>query len=57
MTGHPSDHPLRPNLSRLLWLMLGPVICAVMGLATITRLRPDENKLHDFVQEWTSARN
>lgn len=49
---------LPPKLSRTrtFWLIVGPIICAVMGLATISRLRPNEQKLNDLVQEWTSAR-
>jgi len=48
--------PPRP-VARTVWSILGPVLCAVMGLVMVMRLRPNENKLHDFVQEWTSARN
>src|SRR5262245_33244267 len=57
MTGTISNPPPRRHVTRTIWLILGPILCAVMGLVTVIRLRPNENKLHDFVQEWTSARN
>jgi hypothetical protein len=47
----------KPISARVVWLILGPLICAVMSLPLAARLRPNEHKLHDFVQEWTSARN
>jgi alpha-1,2-mannosyltransferase len=58
MSGAPSTHPLgQPSAARAVWLVLGPLICAVMCLPLAARLRPNQHKLHDFVQEWTSARN
>lgn len=53
---HATAQQPRVNRARAPWLVLGPIICAVMGLATLSRLRPNEQKLNDLVQEWTSAR-
>lgn len=53
-----SSTPLHTlQVGKTIWLIIGPVICVVMGFAMVVRLRPNENMLNDFVQEWTSARN
>lgn len=57
MTASPKIAPAPQQVARTVWIILGPILCAVMGLVMVMRLRPNENKLHDFVQEWTSARN
>jgi hypothetical protein len=39
------------------WIVVGGIVCLLWGLALLARLRPNPQELHDFAQEWTSARN
>ncbi len=42
---------------KVFWALVGGPICLLWGLALVVRLSPPYRHLHDFVQEWTSARN
>ncbi|MEZ6113553.1 MAG: glycosyltransferase family 87 protein [Pirellulaceae bacterium] len=39
------------------WLLVGGPICALWTLVLWLRVNQPQNRLNDFVQEWTSARN
>jgi hypothetical protein len=41
----------------LFWSIIGGVVLLLWGAALVVRLTPPYRHLHDFVQEWTSARN
>jgi len=45
------------NRLKLFWLGIGIPVCLLWGAALVIRLTPPYKHLHDFVQEWTSARN
>ena len=42
---------------KVCWVLVGGPMCLLWGLALVARLSPPYRHLHDFVQEWTSARN
>ena len=46
-----------PTSLKVFWTVVGLPICLLWGLALVIRLAPPYKHLHDFVQEWTSARN
>ena len=39
------------------WTIFGGLVCFAFGLALLVRLQPHPQQLHDFLQEWTSAKN
>lgn len=53
---YPASPAWSPQQKRL-WLLLGGAVCFLFGLALLVRLNPRPDALHDFVQEWTSAKN
>ncbi|MDP6447845.1 MAG: glycosyltransferase family 87 protein, partial [Pirellulaceae bacterium] len=51
-----TERPAWPWWLKLFWTVFGGAVIALWGAALGIRLWPPEGRVHDFVQEWTSAR-
>ncbi len=49
--------PPWPEWAKIFWMLVGGAVCLLWGMSIVKRLTPPYPHLHDFVQEWTSAKN